>query len=219
MTTTNVLAVKKIGNKLAVKAQVMYAHVQNPNTTFDPAGVYSVDVYVSEEQKDQWSEFTQPILDAFYNEQCKSDPKLKKLAKVGDVAAEMYNDDGDVIGYRIRAKQKAIVQTRGGDEINFSIKVTDAYGKPIPEDVLIGNGSVCVVLLEPAPFYSAKDKEMGLSYRLKEIRVLDLVEYAGASALDELDDEFLSVDGGSAYKAEEVVKEDDVPFKDEDELY
>ncbi len=64
-----------------------------------------------------------------------------------------------------------------------SMPVTDASGKNrIPSDILIGNGSRCVIhfFVYPSVKKDSEDKPKGV-FRLSGLQVLDLVPYEGAT--------------------------------------
>jgi len=68
----------------------------------------------------------------------------------------------------------------------FPISVKDKHKKPLPEDVMMGNGSEILVLFEP---YSGTHKKHG-PYTIPSVKVIqckELIEYIPAD--DGLDDE------------------------------
>ena len=83
----------------------------------------------------------------------------------------------------------------------YPISVKDKHKKPLPEDVMMGNGSEILVLFEP---YSGTHKKHG-PYTIPSVKVIqckELVEYIHDDGLDdELDD-----------------SEDEAPFDLDDEL-
>lgn len=214
----------KTGN-YAIKGSVEWAKVHTPDTKFDEIGVYSIDYPITEEEKEQIEDLLLPIAQERFDEECKKKAVLKKQGSIVSPVKESYDEEGEVSGYFIKLKQKAkIPNKKSGGFYDMKPRVLDGKGSVIDESVLIGNGSIVASSFEPAAYFSAKDKEVGVTLRLRQCKVLELVEYGGGDELDEFESDFDSAGmKGSApeSKGEPEDQFDDTPFDtdEEDDMY
>ena len=202
----------KSGN-FAVKSEIQYAHIMKADTKFDSEGVYHLTHLISEEDKDAVEALLMPIAQACFDEECKAKPVLKKQGSVVSPVKEIYDDEGEVVGYKLTIKQKRWITTKTGDKFEKFVKVIDGKGQPLDKTLLVGNGSVVASSFEPIPYFSAKDTEASVTLRLKSCKVLEFVAYDGA---DEFGEEFESDFDASGMKGTpQAQPEDDDEFGDE----
>lgn len=137
---------------------------------------------------------------------------LKKL-KVLPVYSEEEDAEGELTGnIQFRSKLKAIVRPEGKDPFTQKPSVFDAKGTLLKKVPAVFGGSEVQLSVEPRPYYSAKDKEVGITLRLRGARILSLVtggeRDAGAYGFD--DDE----EGDYVAPGEDEFNENDSPDED-----
>lgn len=191
-----------------MKGKALWAKVFEPDTKFDPNGIYSVNVLIPEAEAAEICEYLDGVVEQRYAEEVKAKPKLKNGLSTKTPYEPEYDQNGDPTGnIEFKLKLKAKVQARDGSVYEQKPVVVDAKRTPMDADVGIGNGSVIKAAFEPIPYMMASTKQVGVSLRLKGVQVIDLVEYGGSSMFDEED----------GYVSEAVAKDDrqDTPFDDE----
>jgi len=125
------------------------------------------------------------LRDAEFERILEENPKYKKVLKKVDVGTVEYDDEGDETGriiFKLKQKEEIAYKDKKGVEQTFTKKIAlvDSRGKAITAPVKIGSGSVVKVSFEPNPYFSAKDKEVGLSFnRLVGVQLIKLVEFEG----------------------------------------
>ena len=216
------MALLKSGN-YAVKSEVQYCHIMKADTKFDSDGVYHLTHLLSEEDAEAVEALLLPIAQTRFDEECKTKPVLKKQGSVVSPVKFIYDDEGEVVGRKITLKQKQWITSKSGDKFEKFVKVIDGKNQPLDKTLLVGNGSVVASSFEPVPYFSAKDKEAGVTLRLKSCKVLEFVEYGGS---DEFGEEFESDFDSSGMKGtpqaqpseDDEFSNEETPFDaDEDE--
>ena len=109
--------------------------------------------------------------------------------------------DGDSV---FKAKTNAVIKTKAGDVIEKTMAVFDKKGKPMDEEMEVGNGSTIRLCMLLRPFY-ASATVYGIQLLLKAVQVLNYVAPAAGS---------VSADD-CGFDVEEDFDEDKVPFDDE----
>ena len=185
------------------KGKAVWPKVNEPDTKFNPEGVYSVKLHVSEEDFKAFEATLQPQLDAAYKAECERLGK-PKLRMAGSVPLRI-TEEGD---FEIYAKQKAKVETRKKEILEFSIGAFDSQGKKI-EMPNVGSGSTLKLAVEPATWY-VPSQGFGYTLRLKAVQILDLCEFGESG--DQGDFGFsCEEDGyiGSGEKLDEAIEDED----------
>lgn len=192
-----------------MKGKALWAKVFEPDTKFDPNGIYSVNVLIPEAEAAEICEYLDGVVEQRYAEEVKAKPKLKNGLSTKPPYEPEYDQNGDPTGnIEFKLKLKAKVQARDGSTYEQKPIVVDAKRTPMDADTAIGNGSVIKAAFEPIPYMMASTKQVGVSLRLKGVQVIDLVEYGGGSSLFDEED---------GYVSEAVAKDNrqDTPFDDE----
>ena len=192
-----------------MQGKALWCKVHEPDTKFDPNGIYSVSLLIPEAEAAEVCEYLDGLVQERFDEEIKAKPKLKNGLSTKAPYDNEYDQNGDPTGnIEFKLKLKAQVQTRNGDVYTQRPIVVDAKRKPLDSDTAIGNGSIIKVAYEPISYMMASTKQVGVSLRLKGVQVIDLVEYGGgASMFDEED----------GYVSERVEKDNrnDIDFDDE----
>lgn len=198
-----------MANKAKVmKGKAMWAKVFEPDTKFDPNGIYSINVLVPETEAVELCEYLDGVVKERLQEEVKANPQKAKSLSTRQVYETAYDQNGNETGeIEFKFKLKAKVQTRTGQEYEQKPIVVDAKRTPMDGDVAIGNGSIVNVAFEPIPYVMASTKQVGVSLRMKGVQVVDLVEYgnSGSSMFDEED----------GYVSEAVAKDDRNEFTED----
>jgi len=179
--------------RIFIKGSANWAKVFTPDTKFNPAGVYSIDVIVPEDEAASVCEQLDNICDAEFNKHVKANPKLKASLSIRKPYAPELDDNGDETGNLVfKAKKNAGGTRKDGAAWTGSPPIVqDAKCKPI-KDVLIGNGSVVKMAADVSPYMMQSTKQVGVTLRLLGVQVLDLVEYGNSAGMFDEEDGFVA---------------------------
>ena len=117
-----------------------YPRIDTPDTKFNPDGVYSCKLHVSEDDYTAFELMMKDIVNKAYEEEC-SKRGVSSL-KLAGTSPLRVTTDGD---YEIYAKQVAKKDTRKG-LLTFSVSVFDAKGTKLQEVPKIGSGSTLITM-------------------------------------------------------------------------
>ena len=146
-----------------------YAYIFTPDTKFDENGVYQVNLRMS---KSDAKPLVKVIDNTIEETMEASTSKKKKLAPKPYYKAT--DADGNETGeIEFKFKQKAVIKTKKGD-MKMQPKVFDCKGKPLVEQLIVGNGSRIKIAFEPYG-YDVPSIGVGASLRLKAVQIVDLV--------------------------------------------
>lgn len=173
-----------------------YPRIDTPDTKFNPDGVYSCKLHVSEGDYNSFELKIKDTVEQAYKDEC-SKRGVQQLKKAPTSPLKV-TADGD---FEIYAKQVAKKDTRKG-LLTFSVSVFDAKGNKLSETPKIGSGSTLKMGVEIFPYYTDLNG-FGYSLRLKAVQIIDLVEYnAGdASSFGFSSEEGFTSDGESLTEA------------------
>lgn len=101
------------------------------------------------------------------------------LCNLSDAACKKIEEAGGEVKFKDNKQEQGKFVTV---KSRIPIKVFDAEGNAIPDDVKVGNGSKAVVLISPWQ-YSFRGKK-GIRWSTKQVVVTDLVEYSGGVDVD-----------------------------------
>lgn len=173
--------------KVTPIGEALWPKLYEPDTKFDPDGVYSVKLRIDKED-------AYPLIEAFdaiVHERFEAEQEAAKNArernkiKMADPCYTFEEDeDGNETGYVLmNFKSKASgVSKKTGKPWKRTIPVFDSKRSPIDlSSITIGNGSKIKVAYTASPFYTASIG-VGISLRLEAVQVIELVEYGVRSA-------------------------------------
>jgi len=183
-----------------------YPWLTKPDTKYEASGEYKTDMIFEQGELDELEEELDSILDDFFEEQkAVAKPQVaKKLTRV-DIVREVYDDEGNETGQgMLRFKQK--VKIKGKDEKIYTMSIDgfDAALKGWDETKAVYGGSRLKINFEVVPYNSAKDKECGLTLRLRAFQVIELVSSSSASA------------SSYGFGEEEGYEQEETPFSTEE---
>lgn len=203
------------------KGRAEWAKVITPDTKFDPAGVYSVDLYLKADDPEvqELCAKLDDLVEEAKNDAIEENPKRKPLTAP---AYEVVTDDsGNETGeLKFKFKLKAQVKTKDGktyrqrpmlvDAKGNPILKFDSDGDPINDGFKIGNGSIVKLAYEPVKYFVAGTKTAGVSLRLRAMQIIKLVEFNGGGG-----DFFEEEEGFEVEDKKEKNGKADTGFKDE----
>ena len=154
------------------------------DTKFDVAGEYKVDLIFEADVIEELKDELDALLDTFFEEQkAEAKPQVAKIMKKVSVGKDVFDDQGDETGQvMLRFKQKAQISDKAGKVYAMTVNGFDSVGKPLAKDVAVYGGSELKVNFEAVPYMSAKDKECGLTLRLRAYQVITLNSGSSGSA-------------------------------------
>lgn len=146
-----------------------------------------------------------------FDAEVKKNPKLKAQLRMREVFDLEYDDEGKETGNVIfKPKLRAKVFSKAKNKtFEFAPVIVDAKRNPLPDRVLIGNGSKVKVRVEPRAYVMKSTKEVGVTLGLRGVQVLELVSYTPGTASAE--DMFEEEDGFE-------IKDSDLPLASASDL-
>lgn len=174
-----------------------YPWLNTPDTKWVKTGQYKTDLILTEEQLDEplkvknaeydgmsLREILEKVRDDRFDEEyAKAKPAVQKKLSKADPFHVEEDDDGEETGrYFIRAKLKALVKTETV-EFEQAPRLVDAKKQELTENIY--GGSIIKLNIEVVSYYSAKDKEVGVTLRVKAVQVLEMAEYEAEDDFDE----------------------------------
>ena len=135
----------------------VYPWLNKPDTKFDPDGVFSVKLLFDKTASKEISDVVKPLMNGGKNNPIK--PEL--------------DDQGQKTGnYLVNFKMKAHIRKKDGDSFDQTPLLSDKLGNRMQQ--IIAGGSTLKIKYQAIPYDGMGG---GVSLRMKEVRVLDLVEY------------------------------------------
>ena len=167
-----------------------FTAIQKPTLDFNKTTLeYQIKVALEADARGAaaWLKKMEALVDAEFDAVLEENPKLKKVLKKKEVGQVEYDDDGEETGRILFSfKQKAEItykDRKTGEEKVFkkTVGLVDSKGQHIKKPIKAGPGSEVYLSFEPNAYYTAKDKEVGMSFnRLAGVQLMKLVEYEGS---------------------------------------
>jgi hypothetical protein len=189
---------KKLKN---VSGNAMWVKVFEPDTKFNPDGVYSVDLLKPQLEATTMCDYLEGLVSERLEEEMKQNPKYKDKLSTHLPFEEDTDQDGNPTGdIKFKFKLDAVGKRRDGNTYTQKPLVVDAKLSPMTGEKMIGNGSTINVSFEPRTYFIPATKMVGVKLHLVGVQVLELVEYGGgASSMFNVEDGYV----------EEAVAKDD----------
>lgn len=180
---------RKYINYVSPAGIAIWPRVNKPDTKFNKEGVYSVRLRFRSDDAAVLAfiaKYTE-TLDAF-EETTKAklldDPKTaKKASKMSrvEIGKPEVNDNDEETGHTIiNFKLNASFTNEKGEVTKYQPKLFDAKNKATTASVW--GGSTLKVAGTVNPYYTAKDNQVGISFRMSGVQILKLVSGTGQSA-------------------------------------
>jgi hypothetical protein len=184
-----------------VTGNAMWVKVFEPDTKFNPDGVYSVDLLKPQLEATKLSDYLEGLVSERLEEEMKQNPKYKDKLSTHLPFEEDTDQDGNPTGdIKFKFKLDAVGKRRDGNTYTQKPLVVDAKLSPMTGEKMIGNGSTINVSFEPRTYFIPATKMVGVKLHLVGVQVLELVEYGGgASSMFNVEDGYV----------EEAVAKDD----------
>jgi hypothetical protein len=163
-------------------ATAVYPHLTRPDTKFDPDGVYKCDVKLPREEAQDLIDALESIRDKFWDELVAKDKKIARQYSKESVYTDEVDDDGNETGLVIfKTKMKAKVTSKAGKVYTSEPRLFDAGNQRITPESVYG-GSRVRVAGEVKPYKMDSTKKVGVSLRLKDVQIVELVEGTGGAS-------------------------------------
>jgi hypothetical protein len=172
--------------KVTPKGEAKYCFIQQPQTNFDPNGVYCTNLLLEASE-------AQPLMELLDTELEKAKQIALKQAKPNKRASitphlpyeEEYTEDGEPTGnIEFKFKLKAYRKNDDGTMSKRTVRIVDAMKNKWDDDVIVGSGSIIRVAFIPRPYYAASTNTYGVACYLNAVQVIELVEGGGADPFD-----------------------------------
>lgn len=161
--------------KVTPIGEAKWANVHTPKAAFkDDHGTkgepkYQIDVVFSSD-KPEWSEWAKAVMDELRAMPEQTDKKTgETIKKQSPIKRELDETDNPTGRFYVTFKTNA----------RFKPGVFDRFGQPIPESVLVGNGSMVRVSYTENVYPGFGG---GINFYLNAVQVVDLVEYKSQNA-------------------------------------
>lgn len=196
---------KKLESGTTPRGLFRYPRLDSPDTKFNAAGVYKVDLVLPAELAQPLIKKIDTAMAASFAD-AKAENKGKKI-KMSDAPYKAVTNDKDEetgeikFSFKMTASGEYKTGAKKGEKWTARPQMFDAKAQPL-KDVKVGGGTEGRVSYEIMPFYTAL-VGAGVSLRLKAVQILKLVEYGNKDAksygFDAEDDGY---DGTSADESE-----------------
>lgn len=177
---------KKYVRGTSPKGTAAWPRLTEPDCTFDPNGMYSVNLRLPmDEAKSLITQIdnAHKAQVAEVVKELKSKGKPPKVKEADMPYKPVLDEDGNETGeVEFKFKLKAMA---GSKDKQWAQKprLFDSKGKPLSSGVKVGSGSTIRVGYELFPYY-VPSVGSGVSLRVLAVQVLELVEYGGGSFKD-----------------------------------
>lgn len=182
------------------KGSLLFPHIYEPETYEGKDVGYTVNIKFDQKETDA----LMAVIDAEL-EKAKHSIKLKPGQKWSAEPFIGYREDkdGDIV---FKFKANSQYTTKSGETHKVTIPVFDAHGKPIKDQLSIGNGTIAKIAYTLVPYWISKVVN-GIKLRLDAVQIIDLKEYGEKDAKGY---GFCEEEGGFS-----APEEDDSPFTEE----
>jgi len=146
-----------------------FVALETPSTKFDDAGIYSCQVdFTGEDAKIIKTDIDNMIAEAIAE-------GLKSGVK--KAATPPYTVDNKVL--TVKFKQKAQIKARDGRTFDMTVKIYDAKGKEVAEDLCIGVGTE-VRIAYTSYSWAVASLGCGVTLQPGSVQIIKLVKYEGS---------------------------------------
>lgn len=160
-----------VGKITTPTGEATFTQLDKPDTTFNDIGSYTTTIKLSEEAAEEVEATLAPAIKK----------ALKQLQSEGakitakDLKLPLWRDKEGVP--HITGRVKAGGTRRDTGEIfENRVKIVDGAQDPMPSNTMIGKGSKLKLSGDLVPYFIEKDQKAGISFRLKQVQIIKLVE-------------------------------------------
>lgn len=175
-----------VGKLTTPTGEATFTQLDKPDTTFNDIGSYTATIKLSEEAAEEVEATLAPaIKKALKQLQSEgatvtvTDPKTKKVTtrpiEEGDLKLPLWKDKEGVPHLTGRVKAGG-TRRDTGEIFENRVKIVDGAQDPMPSNTMIGKGSKLKLSGDLVPYFIEKDQKAGISFRLKQVQIIKLVE-------------------------------------------
>lgn len=168
------------------KGIAQYPWLTKPDTQYVAGGVFKVNLVLPVDEAQSVIDKIDAEIEKSYQaakEKAKTPGEAKKIGKADPPYVMEEDAEGNETGrVIIKFKQNHTLKMKDGSIVKVKPNLFDASGKLIEGNVSVFGGSEIKVASEMVPYFNQKDKEAGVTLRLKAVQVIKLVSSNGADA-------------------------------------
>lgn len=162
-----------------------YPHLRVPESYEGQEIGYTIKLLMSQENTAKFKLFLEKEL-----AKAAESPEFKGKSFAGANMGLSTDKDGNEV---FKFKTKATFQNRNGETFKKTLSIFDAFGKPVPEEINVGHGSIVKVAFSTKAYWKNRNMK-GLTLYLEAVQVIELKEGFGGASADEFG--FGAVEGG-----------------------
>lgn len=171
------------------KGVAMYPHLRKPETYEGQEIGLTIKLMLEAEETEKFKAFLMGEV-----EKAKSMPEYKGKSFANPNIGLGETKDGDEY---FKFKTKSTFTNKQGETFKKTVPIYDSKGKPLPDNVEVGSGSIVRVAYSVNPYWKNKTMK-GVTLYLEAVQVIELKEYgqqdAGAFGFDIEEDGYVAAD-------------------------
>lgn len=151
--------------------ELKYPHITRPDTRYVTTGVYQTKICIDLEDAQELIALAEKVVN---DEFARIDTQKSADYTIKPVFEPEYNEEGEPTGrVEFKCKLNAVVTPREGEPFNQTVSVVDENEVPLTESVW--GGSMAQIKGQLFPWVNAAQKQVGVTFRMRGVKVLDLV--------------------------------------------
>lgn len=164
-------------HQIFLKGKVKWAKVRQPDVYNGKEVGYTMNLYPND---DVMNEYIMAVNDVLKEAETDVRFNRKKFKNPRNGVREEDNVDGTTTKYIYLKAISSFEDKETGETTRRVLPIYDRYGKILPEDVLLGNGTEVEVVVQLIPYHFGANT-CGITPRMLAIKVNKLVEYTGGN--------------------------------------
>jgi hypothetical protein len=169
-----------------------YVFLNEPQTKFDPAGVYNVSLLVAlDNAKTLMSQLDEQVDLALNKANEEAKPQKRASLVFNKPYDDEYDEDGNTTGNIVfKFKLSAKYTTKDGTVRERKPVIVDSQKKEVTD--IVGSGSKLKVAFNARPYYVPATNAYGVSCYLSAVQVLELASFEGGGDFDVVEEGFVA---------------------------
>lgn len=163
--------------------ELQYPHITRPDTRYVTTGVYQTKIAIDLEDAQDLIALAEKVAN---DEFAKIDTAKSANYTIKPVYDLEFDEAGEPTGRALfKCKLNAVVTPREGEPFNQTVSIVDEDEQPL--DAAVWGGTTAQIKGQLFPWVNAAQKQVGVTFRMRGVKVLDLVtggESAWGSGFD-----------------------------------
>jgi hypothetical protein len=175
------------------KGIARYPWLQKPDTQFNADGVYKVNLLIPvADCIDLCAQLDVLADESFMDAKAKAKtPAVANLVQKASPYAKFRNEAGEETGLvEFKFKMNARVKMPDGQVKVMNPDFYDRKAKPVGVCPVMYGGSTLKINFSPMPYFTASNKQAGISLRINAVQIIDLVSGPDSHGFDEEEGSF-----------------------------